>query len=82
MQTSISLSSRLIFISDNSRLSALSYMPGKAAVVYQSGYMNALQRGDEVVAGSSYVTRVSRRFRRQAVNGPVSTAVCDGTKLQ
>ena len=54
-------------------------MSDNAHVEDQPEYTSFLQRDLEGLAGSSSVSRVSRRVRRTTV---VSNAVRDGTKLQ
>jgi len=75
------LSSRLIFISDDSLLSALSAMADQAPVDDQSGYTSDLQRELEGLVDSSSTSGVSRRVRRHTAS-PVSNAAPDETKLQ
>ena len=82
MQISISLSSRLIFITADSLLSTFSAVADRVPVEDQPGYTGVLQRELEGLLGSSSLPRVSRSIRLNTSSAVVSTAVPNGMKLQ
>ena len=77
MQISISLSSKYIFIPDDSLLSALSPIPDQNPVEEQPGYMSALQPDFQGLVGSHSVSRVTRTALREPEVRPVSNALPD-----
>jgi hypothetical protein len=75
------VSSRQIFITDDSVLSALNAMPDQANVNEYSEDMSPLQRELEELVGSASLSGVSSRVRRQSEHLPVSNVVPGERKL-